>query len=75
MAELTVQPKKKPIWPWIIVLLLIVAVALYFLLGYNKNMPGDNIVPITSDSTTNLTDTNQRSDTMPRTDTMMKPGQ
>lgn len=38
MAELTVQPKRKPIWPWILVALLILAAIAYFV--FNRNADG-----------------------------------
>ena len=38
MAELTVQPKRKPIWPWILLALLILAAIAYFV--FNQNADG-----------------------------------
>lgn len=60
MADLNVQPKKRaPLWPWLLLILIIAAVA-YFLLRDNDVIPVDN----TTDSTHQY-----RTDTI-RTDTV-----
>lgn len=57
MADLNVQPKRKPIWPWL--LLLIVIAAIIFYLGSRSDaLPGgesasdsgEQVRPLTNDS-------------------------
>ena len=70
MADLNVQPKKRaPVWPWILLVLVIVAVA--FLVLRNKGVIDNST---TTDSTTSQpadTATQYRTDTM-RTDTLAR---
>lgn len=82
MADLSVQPKKKAMWPWVLLFILIILVATYFVLAYNGKLPPEyNIVPATNDTTMHITDTlntnepRMNTDTVPVIDTSVNTGQ
>jgi hypothetical protein len=51
MAELTVQPKRKPVWPWILVALLILAAIAYFVFNRNADGVFNDRDSVTNDTT------------------------
>jgi hypothetical protein len=58
MAELNVQPKKKaPVWPWILLILIIAAVAYFLFRGREMDGPGDNGATTTDTTNEYRTDT------------------
>lgn len=59
MTEIKIE-KKKPIWPWILLGLLILAIVLYFLFFRNNN----NAAVASTDTTQSLVDVHENNDTV-----------
>jgi hypothetical protein len=60
MAELSVQPKRRAVWPWILLALLIIGALVYFLV-YRNNNTNDvtNVTPTTTQDTARTNTTTQ----------------
>ena len=60
MAELSVQPKRRAVWPWILLALLIIAALVYFLV-YRNNTTADvnNVTPATTQDSNRINTTTQ----------------
>ena len=61
MADLNVQPKKKSVLPWILLILGILALLFFLLRGCNKNKDTEAVVTTDSVTTTTATTTNSDS--------------
>ena len=58
MAELSVQPKRKTVWPWILLALLIIAALVYFLAFRNDTTGTENVTPATTSQDSARTNNN-----------------
>lgn len=45
MAELIVQRKKKSIWPWVLLALIIAAAIIWFVMRYNDGAKNNGVTP------------------------------
>ncbi len=50
MANLDVQPKRKTIWPWLLLALIVIALVIFFVLRSNEGVNNTTVGPSPTDT-------------------------